>query len=220
LLKNRKKYNRVALVISLTLLMIWAALGTGTSIAWFSDESNEVKNEFYMGEFDLELSYKGDTGLYEEVTPQTQLFDKSAIYEPGYIQIVYLKVRNAGNVPFDYKLAVDVNSANIAENVWGGDIYLPDHLRFGVIFGDSEAQLVRETAKISSASKFPNYVGSYPLNTYSEKDNVTLKPNEERYIAIIVRMPEEVGNAANYRGNKIPSVDLGIVVTASQEGTL
>lgn len=220
MLKNRKKYNRVALVISLTLLMLWAALGAGTSIAWFSDESSEVKNQFYVGDLDLELSYKNDNGLYEEVTSQTKIFADNALYEPGHIQIAYLKVKNTGSAPLDYKLAVDVNSAETAENIWGKELYLPDYLKFGVIFGDSEAQLNRETAKISSASKFPEYIGSYPLNTYSEKDIVTLKPNQERYIAIIVRMPEEVGNAANYRGNRIPSVELGVVLTASQEGTL
>jgi len=47
-----------------------------------------------------------------------------------------------------------------------------------------------------------------------------LQPGSERYIALIVRMPEEVGNAANYRGVIVPRVDLGITVKASQEGTL
>ena len=59
-----------------------------------------------------------------------------------------------------------------------------------------------------------------PLNVYSEKDSVVLQPDDERYIALIVRMPEIVGNAANYRGVIVPRVDLGITVKASQEGTL
>ncbi len=220
MLKNRKRYNRIAFVISLALLMVWSVLGTGTSIAWFADKSNEIRNEFFIGNLDLELKYKNELGEYEEVTSQTQLFNNNALYEPGYVQVVYLKVKNIGNVPFEYRLAIDVNNANIAKNRWGNDIYLPDFLKYGVIFGSSEAQLMRDTAEILSKLNFPEETGNYPLNTYSQKDDVTLNRNSERYIAIIVRMPNEVGNAANYVGNVSPWVDLGVVVTASQEGTL
>ena len=37
-----------------------------------------------------------------------------------------------------------------------------------------------------------------------------------RVAALIVRMPEEVGNVANYRGDTVPEVDLGITVKADQ----
>ena len=213
---TKKKYNRIAFVISLALLILWSCLGTSTSIAWFSDTSDDVKNTFCIADFGLELSYKNELGDYEEVTPQTSVFKNDALYEPGYIQIVYLKVKNIGDVPFEYNLEVDINSVNIAKNIWGTDIYLPDHLKFGVIYSDSESNLVRETAKLSSQLNFPKDRANYPLNTYSEKDSVQLEPGKERYIAVIVRMPEEVGNAANYRDNSPPSVDLGLSVTASQ----
>ena len=35
-------------------------------------------------------------------------------------------------------------------------------------------------------------------------------------IALIVRMPEEVDNFANYRGTIVPKVELGITVKAEQ----
>ena len=40
------------------------------------------------------------------------------------------------------------------------------------------------------------------------------------YAALILYMPKEVGNEANYRGGDIPTIDLGITVFASQRGTL
>lgn len=36
-------------------------------------------------------------------------------------------------------------------------------------------------------------------------------------MALVVRMPEEVGNEANYRGDDIPKVELGIIVKADQQ---
>lgn len=217
---KKKIYTKIALTLSAIMLILWCIIGTSTSIAWFKDVSPEVKNTFNMAELDLKVSYKQENGVYTEVDSKTAVFDDEAIYEPGYVQVVYLKVENVGDVPFDYKLAVDVNSVTKAKSVLGNEIYLPDYLKYGVIFGDSEAVLQRETAKLLSQGDFPEETDYYPLNTYSQKDSLTLAPQNGRYIAIIVRMPESVGNAANYRGTTAPEVDLGLTVTASQEGTL
>lgn len=214
--KNSKSYTKIALALSLCLIIVLVILGTGTSLAWFTDTTTDIKNNFIFGELDIILSHKADDGTYKEVSPTTSVFDDNALYEPGYVQVVYLKVTNNGNVPFEYQLAINVNDANITTGVLGNEIYLPNYLKYGVIFGDDEATLNRETANILSTLKFPEERGNYPLNTYLEKDNVVVQPASERYIAVIVRMPKEVGNAANYRGNDIPKVELGITATASQ----
>lgn len=217
---RRKSYTKIAFTLSICLLMIWALLGTGTTIAWFTDTSEIQKNTFFIGDLDLVVSHKLEDGTYEEIKSDTKVFDGEALYEPGYVQVVYLKVENKGDVPFEYKLSVDVNDVTVAQSVLGNDIYLPNYLKYGVLFGADEASLTRETAKVIAENEFPGETMNFPLNVYSEKDNVVLQPDSERYIALIVRMPEEVGNAANYRGVIVPRVDLGITVKASQEGTL
>ena len=55
------------------------------------------------------------------------------------------------------------------------------------------------------------------LNNYATEKEY-LKAGQETYMALIVRMPEEIGNVANYRGNTIPRVELGVIVSASQIG--
>lgn len=213
--QKSKIYTKVALALSLVLLVIWGLMGTGASLAWFNDSSAVLRNSFIFGDFDLEVSYKKGAD-YEPVDATTAVFDANALYEPGYLQVVYLKVKNAGDLAFTYKLAVDVQSVHTATSVLGNEIYLPNYLKYGVIFGDSEAALTREVAKIQSASSFPDETADLPLNLYTEEDSVTVEPNKERYIAILVRMPEEVGNTANYRGANIPQVELGLTVTATQ----
>ena len=217
---RKKSYTKIALTLSICLLMIWALLGTGTTIAWFTDTSEVQKNTFFIGDLDLVVSHKLEDGTYEEIESNTKVFDEEALYEPGYVQVVYLRVENKGDVPFEYKLSVDVNDVIVAQSVLGNDIYLPNYLKYGVLFGADEASLTRETAKVIAENEFPGETMNFPLNVYSEKDSVVLQPDDERYIALIVRMPEEVGNAANYRGVTVPKVDLGITVKASQEGTL
>ena len=59
------------------------------------------------------------------------------------------------------------------------------------------------------------FIADMPLHQY-DTDPVILEPGETECIALIVRMPEEVGNIANYRGNTIPNVELGITVKADQ----
>ncbi|MBQ8558587.1 MAG: hypothetical protein IJ439_01170 [Tyzzerella sp.] len=215
---RKKSYTKIALTLSVCLVVIWALLGTGTTIAWFMDTTPVEKNTFLIGELDLVVSHKLEDGTYEEIQSDTEVFDEEALYEPGYVQVVYLKVENKGDVPFEYKLAVDVNGVTVSESVLGNDIYLPNHLKYGVLFGADEAVLARETAKVIAEKEFPGETLNYPLNVYSEKDSVVVRPEGVRYIALIVRMPEEVGNVANYRGNKPPSVELGITVRAVQEG--
>lgn len=211
---KRKLFTKTALALSVCLMIIWCILGTGSSIAWFVDESPEIRNNFNFAEFDLVVSHKTEDG-YEEIKADTKIFDDKALYEPGYVQVVYLKIENKGTVGFDYDFAVVPNLQTIvrAKNVYGQEIYLPEFLKFGVVFADSEAELTqmletRDLAKQRATTALSSYT--------SKPDN--LQAGGEKFAAVIIRMPEEVGNAANYRGSTPPSVELGITVQAMQEG--
>ena len=211
---KRRTFTKVALVLSVCLMIIWCILGTGSSIAWFVDESPAIRNNFNFAEFDLVVSHKTENG-YEEVKADTKIFDDEALYEPGYVQVVYLKIENKGTVGFDYDLAVVPNLQTIvrAKNVYGHDIYLPEFLKFGVVFADTEAELTQKLENRDLAKQ----QATAALSSYTSKPD-NLQAGEEKYVAVIIRMLEEVGNAANYRGNTLPSVELGITVQAVQEG--
>lgn len=212
---KKRTFTKTALVLSACLMILWCILGTSSSIAWFMDTSPSVKNIFNIGEFDLVVSHKTEEG-YKEVKSDTEIFDDEALYEPGYVQVVYLKIENKGTVGFDYKLSVipDFETLVTAKNVYGQEIYLPQFLKFGVVFADSEAELQQMTAIRGLAKEQATDM----LSTYTSTSE-NLEAGGVKYAAVIIRMPEEVGNAANYRGDTPPSVELGIMVTAVQEGT-
>ena len=209
---KKKPYKRIALILSLSLILIWTVLGTGASLAWFTDTSEEIKNVFHVAEFDLEVSHRLDDGSWEIVDSQTKVFDDEALYEPGYVQVVFLKIENKGTVPFDFQTAVNVTDYTLATNVFGQQFNLQDYLKFGVVTADTEEALDEKVETRDLAEEIANM----KLNNYST-DVAELEAKGTVYMALIVRMPKEVANEANYRGNTIPKVELGLIVNATQQ---
>ena len=209
-------YTKAALIFSLCLLILWAVLGTGATIAWFTDTPDTARNSFQVGILDLQVSYKNDVVTdYAPMDQNTAVFNDQALYEPGYTQVVYLKIENTAQVSFDYKLSVTMNQFTDSVNEEGQTIHLPDYLQFGVVFGASEAELTRALARENAIEDME----SYCLDTYSQNDTVSVEAGQTRYAALVVFMPEEVDNVANYRGDVPPAVELGVTVYAQQAGT-
>ena len=208
---KKRIYKQIALALSLCALIVWCILGTGASLAWFTDTSPEINNIFHFAEFDLVVSHRLTDGKWEEVDSQTKIFDEEALYEPGYVQVVYLKVENKGTVPFEFYTSVNVNGCIVATNVFGQEFMLQDYLKFGVTTADSEDAIKNSVPDREKAVE----IADMPLHNY-DTETAVLNPGATKYIALIVRMPEEVGNVANYRGDTVPEVDLGITVKADQ----
>ena len=208
---KKRIYKQIALALSLCALIVWCILGTGASLAWFTDTSPEINNIFHFSEFDLVVSHRLTDGKWEEVDGQTKIFDEEALYEPGYVQVVYLKVENKGDRDFKFSTAVNVNGCIVATNVFGQDFMLQDYLKFGIKTADTEEEMKNSIPDRESAVE----IADMPLHNY-DTETAVLNPGATKYIALIVRMPEEVGNVANYRGDTVPEVDLGITVKADQ----
>ena len=214
---KQHKATGTALALSVVLFIFWFLLGANATLAWFSDTTQTAKNTFIIGELKLDVEYKNSfVTTYMDMDEGSTVFNEKALYEPGYTQVVWLKIENKGNVDFDYKIAVDVNSYTTSINRYGAKFCLPPYLRFGVLFGDSEARLDRELAQAMAEHS----LDSITLNTYSKKDPQTVPAGQIRYAAVVVYMPETVGNEANYqKGYDAPQVDLGMTVFAQQAGT-
>ena len=209
---NKTPYKRLALALSLCALLIWAILGTGASLAWFTDTSEEVANIFHVANFEFSVSHRTDEGKWETIDGKTDIFDNNAVYEPGYVQVVYLKVENTGDRAFDFHTAVSVRGSTTATNVFGQKFWLHEHLKFGVAIASSESEM----EELVSTRDKANVIADMKLQNYST-ETAALEPGEVVYMALIVRMPEEVGDEANYRGDIVPKVELGIIVKADQQ---
>lgn len=211
--RKKKMYRKIALAFCLLMAMLWTVMGTGASLAWFQDTSEEVKNVIHMAEFDLAVSYRSDNGDYLDLESATEVFDRNALYEPGYTQVVYLKVENLGTVPFDFKTAISVLDYSEPTNMFDQPFHLQDYLRFGIVSAPTEAALTQTVGDRETAVSYATHV----LSNYAT-GLTHLDAKSEVYVALIVGMPKSVGNAANYKGDVVPRVELGIVVDAYQKG--
>lgn len=210
--EKKRTYTRIALAVSVVIMILWGMMGTGASLAWFTDTDEEVKNIFHFAEFDLDVEYRTENGSWKSIEADTEVFDDKALYEPGYTQVVYLRIINNGTVPFDFKTAVSVSDYTVPTNVFGQKFHLQDYLKFGFVTADTEAEMdelvkTRQQAAECATNQLSNY----------STEMAELDAKETIYMALVVRMPEEVDNVANYRGDVIPRVELGIIVTATQK---
>lgn len=208
---RKRSFKRIALSLSLFMIFMWLILGTGTSLAWFTDRDEELNNIFHFAEFDLIVEYRDEDGNYQDLEAATKVFDDEALYEPGYVQVVYLRVKNNGNVPFKFKTAVSVTDYTEAINFFGQKFHLQDYLKFGIAVADSEVEL----DSVVGPREHAETLATMQLSRY-DTDYAELDAQDTIYMAIIIRMPKDVTNVANYRGSVIPRVELGLIVSASQ----
>ncbi len=211
-MENRIKFKKISFVLSVFAIIIWLLLGTNASVAWFSDTSNEVSNIFNVADFKLVVSYKNDNNQWEEIDATTKVFSDEALYEPGYVQVVPLKIENKGSVPFNFKTSVIINDYRSATNVYNETFKLQDYLKFGVVFAKTEAEL----SELIGNRDLAEQNAQEPLETY-HSNYLPLEAGGKYYGALIVRMPKEVSNVANYDVLGPPKVELGIVVKAGQQ---
>lgn len=213
-MKNEKKnlkYRKIALILSLCAIVIWSVLGTGASLAWFSDETPEINNIFHFGEFESAIYMLKSNGEWELIDGSTDIFDSEALYEPGYTEVVKFKLLNKCDYKFKLYTAVNVNDSVAGINAFGQSFNLYDYLKFGIKISSTESEMQGSIESREEAAS----LATEPLHSYSNKTKI-LKPNEEAYITMVIHMPEEVDNVANYRDDKMPYVELGVTFALEQ----
>lgn len=214
----KTKTTRRALLVSALSLLLCVSMLVGTTFAWFTDSVTSGRNTIQSGNLDVVLEY-WDGDSYEEVTSTTKLFDDAALWEPGYTEVAYLKVSNAGSLALKYQMTVDVYSEILGKTETDADITLSEHLEFKAVESDTDlagTYASREDALNASAT-------ATKLQTYNS-DVKALDPMNEAgdndyydYVALIVYMPTTVGNKANHNGEDIPSIQMGVNLMATQQ---
>lgn len=213
---NNPKHTKKALLLSVLSLLVCVSMLVGTTFAWFTDSVSTGKNVIASGNLDVQLQYKLNLNdQWQEVTSDTELFDDEALWEPGYTQVVYLQVKNAGSLELKYQIGMNVIAEQTGLTKDGKTIRLSDYIMFGTVEATAEADLpaTREAAK-AAATNAKTIYAQYDHPYY---DNGELAPGESDLVTLVAFMPETVGNEANHNGVNKPSIQLGLNLTAAQK---
>lgn len=196
----------------------------GSTYAWFTDSASTGVNTIQAGNLDIVLEYYNGT-TWTEVSPATRLFDESALWEPGHTEVAYLHIKNAGSLDLKYKMKVNVPSETGSINQKGEAFKLSNYLVFGKIPMSSSTSFYTNDAAGRDAAR--TAAGStMGLSSWTKAGNLYANPipttapagsvNEE-YIALVIYMPETVGNVANHQtGTAAPKIELGVNIVATQ----
>ena len=210
----KSKNTKRALLASVLSLMLCMAMLVGSTFAWFTDSVTSGKNKIVAGNLDIDLEYSLDPSAepaeWNCVEGATELFGDIDLWEPGTTGVVYFRLSNPGTLALKYKLGMNFIDTVIGKNEDGGDIKLSEILEFGIVENQSETFRDREAAMAA-------VTGAKKLNKgYSDEQSMGAT-DVEKYFALVVYMPTTTGNEANYRGDKIPQIDLGINLVAKQD---
>ncbi len=218
----KSKTTKSAFISSVLSLFLCFAMLIGSTFAWFSDSVSSTNNIITAGNLDVELEYY-DGDSWEKVSDNTNVFTNT-LWEPGHTEVVYLKVSNLGTLALKYALNINVAEEIESINVAGETLRLSKYIMYDVIEGvttpyaTSEAALTAATADtaftaVALNDQYYNMTGKlYPA------DNTPAGEASEKYVALVVYLPQEIGNEANYRtGEVAPKITLGINLFATQQ---
>ena len=207
-----------ALLTSVLALVLSLAMLAGTTFAWFTDTASTGVNRIVSGNLDVGLQYwgVGEDGQKKWLTAENskELFDENALWEPGYTQIVYLKVKNGGNLALTYAMQITPVHETVGVNVDGEEFKLSDYIKFGwtafTVDGDgAPVALDREAAQTGVGE------GAQLGKTLHRQAAEPLEAGAEELVALVAWMPEDVGNEANYSTVQ-PTIELSLKVLATQ----
>lgn len=221
--KNPKR----ALLLSALSLVLCISMLVGTTFAWFTDSVSSGRNKIVAGNLDVVLEYKNSWDeAWKPVTNDAPVFQEGTLYEPGYTEVVYLRVSNAGSLALKYNLSINIDDEKSSTNVLGEKFWLSDYLKIGTYVQDefsggfNYADILMPGMFGTREAALSNVVLTtlYDANSLVCSNSPVLPGDETaQVIAIVLTMPESVGNEANYnKAYNPPEITLGINLVATQ----
>ena len=203
-----------ALLTSVLALVLSLAMLVGSTFAWFTDTASTGVNRIVSGNLDVGLEYWDKESGWLDAEDSKDLFDENALWEPGYTQIVYLKVKNGGNLALTYAMQITPVHEQLGINVDGEEFKLSDYIQFGwaviTVGEDDTFQFADRDAARAAVGE-----GAQLGKTLHRQTAEPMEAGAEELVALVAWMPEDVGNEANYSTVQ-PTIELSLKVLATQ----
>ncbi|MBO4584895.1 MAG: hypothetical protein J5756_07535 [Clostridia bacterium] len=216
---TKKRSAKNAFISSLVMLCLCVTMLVGTTFAWYTDSVTSGRNTIVAGSLDMTVTVRtvdnNQQVTWETVDATTPVFPDNLSFEPGAVHVAYIKVTNTGDLAFKYNVKAVVDNEIQGTNHDNQKFSLSSYLKFKAVPVDDV---------FGSRAEALTALGDNPPALTSASitdDGVYLAagdPDPFVMLALIIYMPEDVGNIANPLpgdANK-PKITFGIDAIATQ----
>ena len=181
-----KKYStKKALVASMLSLLLCFSMLIGTTYAWFTDSVTSSGNIIKTGTLDVTLEYAEEVPTDEDdwTDASTGAIFEYEYWEPGYVQVRYVKIENEGTLDLKFVL-------NIIPNANAADVDLADVIEVYMV--EDAVSFNRADLTTTSAA----YKGTL-ASLIADEDGAaygTLTDGAFEIYTIALKMSESAGN--------------------------
>lgn len=224
-----KRTFKHELLTSIITLMLSFSVLLGSTFAWFTDMTVSSINQINSGALSMSVSYKPFGASYTEWTTidsKTKIFNEKAVFEPGYMEAVWIRVENTGTLGFKFKMGLDVfdeipgiimddQKVNLSDHlVVLSGLETTDYVQVETVCADKDllvASYAWDEQYLNTGDiTVVNNINVYPKYAQEDQDDSTY------YICMVLRMPDLGGTVANHIKEKIPQLTIGLRAKAMQ----
>ena len=185
------KTTKRALIVSVLSLFICFTMLLGTTYAWFTDSVTSAGNIIKTGTLDVSLEYSKtapttgkDDGKWIDASTGA-IFDYSN-WEPGYVQVRYVKIENEGSLALKFILNIIPNAETAA-----GAVDLADVIEVYMI--DGTVETIDRDALTTDSAAYKGTLASLMAEDDGAAHGELVKGEFEIY-TIALKMSESAGN--------------------------
>ena len=208
---TKQKTLKKSLLSSIVALFVCFAMLLGTTFAWFTDSVTSKSNVIKSGTLEIALE-KWDDEQNDWVDASATPIFNYVNWEPGYTEIVNLRVVNLGSLALKWEATIttekELSKLADAINVYVRSDDQNDTVR-DYINGITDRT---QFATLANELQFKAFTLRYFIENVSAMTKGTLVPEQESYLGIVLQMDPNAGN--EYQGLDLGGMfDLTILAT-------
>ena len=188
---TRKNKTRSMLFVSVISLLLCVTMLVGTTFAWFTDEVTSTGNKIAAGTLQIDMLVRDADGTYKSIKKNSDPIFNYDLWEPGYTEVVNVKVENLGTLALQY--ALQIVTDGLVDELVNGGLMLSDVI--DVYYANEEVLDLDRTNYATKLNKIGTLTDVIFGGTMVQD---TLLAGESDYATIVLHMQETAGN--EYQG--------------------
>lgn len=224
---NNAKKTAGTLVFHMLAMLLCVSLFVGSTFAWYILSVTNPDNKIQVGNLDITVLDGEGTELKTVTENETEIdpvLFNGVSWRPGTVAYENLTLRNDGNLPLDYEIALAIKTMNHIQDSdedTANDKSLKDVLKVAVMEGHY-ASGTENSAVIEAVSGWKSVESSLYKSSLAKSDQAA-ESSDEKKVAVIIywESTAEDGtynvSAAETSDGQSLFVELGLQITASQK---